>query len=254
MTNLYEKPKLTYALIIICIIIFLLEIFYALQYGNIGSDGFNNGLSNLFDNFGFSFQNLLDKRIWVFISCIFLHADPEHLILNMIALFFFGKVVEMELGRKKFLLVFFLSAIIGNIAFLAFSFFTGSLGTVVIGASAAIFGLLGIAMLVKPFEFIFYPYLIPVPLIIVAMFYILYNIASFLLIAANLQESSIAYISHIGGLTTGMFFGFREEGSKKGFIILLFLLLILILTPFLFTIFKFLEAFNYINILSNYFK
>ena len=254
MAKMYEKPKLTYALISICIIIFFLEIFYALQHGSFGSESFKNSLSGLFENFGFSFQNLLDKRIWVFISCIFLHADPEHLILNMIALFFFGKVVEMELGRKKFLLVFFSSSIVGNIAFLTFSFITGSIGSVVIGASAAIFGILGIAMLVKPFEFIFYPYLIPVPLILVAMLYTLYNLASFLLVAANLQESSISYISHIGGLATGMIFGFREEGSKKGFAVLLFLLLILMLTPFLLTIVKYLEAFNYINILSNYFK
>jgi membrane associated rhomboid family serine protease len=254
MTNLYKKPNLTYAVIAVCAIVFLFEIFYALQYGSIGSDGFNNGLSILFENFGFSFQNLLDKRIWVFITSIFLHAEPEHLFLNMIALFFFGRVVEMELGRKKFFLVFFLSAIIGNVAFLIFSFITGSLGTIVIGASAAIFGLLGFAMLVKPFELIFYPYLIPVPLILVAMLYALYNIASFVLVASSLQESDISFVSHIGGLATGMIFGFKEEGSRKGLLILLLLLLILILTPFLITILNFLESFNYINVLSNYFK
>lgn len=254
MADRYKKPTLTYALIAICTIVFFFEIYYALQYGSIGSDNFNSGLSYLFENFGFSFQNLLAQKFWVFITSIFLHADPEHLILNMIALFFFGKVVEMELGRKKFLLVFFLSAIVGNIAFLAFSFVTGSVGAVVIGASAAIFGLLGIAMLVKPFEFIFYPYLIPVPLILVAMLYILYNLASFFLVAASLEESSIAYIAHIGGLATGMIFGFREEGSKRGFIILILLLVLLMLTPFFITLLNYLEIFNYVNVLSNYFK
>jgi len=171
----------------------------------------------------------------------------------MIALFFFGRVVEMSLGRKKFLLIFFMSSIVGNLAFLTSSFFLGSYSSV-IGASAAIFGLIGTAMLVKPLEFVFYPYLIPVPLILVAAIYVLYNITSFLFIATNISKSNISYISHIGGIITGMFFGFKEEKSKKGFIILLLILLVLLFTPVLWIILKYLEAFNYISVLSNFFK
>jgi len=233
--------------------VFLFEIYYGLQYGSFGDEKFNNGLSNLFNNYGFSLKNLLDKKIWVFITSIFLHADAEHLILNMIALFFFGRVVEMSLGRKKFLLIFFMSSIVGNLAFLTSSFFLGSYSSV-IGASAAIFGLMGTAMLVKPLEFVFYPYLIPVPLILVAVIYVLYNITSFLFIATNISKSNISYISHIGGIITGMFFGFKEEKSKKGFIILLLILLVLLFTPVLWIILKYLEAFNYISVLSNFFK
>lgn len=190
----------------------------------------------------------------MFITSVFLHADIEHLILNIIALFFFGRVVEQYLGRKKFLLIFFATAITANIAFLVFSFIMGQLGIVVIGASAAIFGLMGTAMLVRPLELVPYPYLIPIPLIVVAVLYTLYNIASFLLVATNLQVSNISFVSHIGGLVAGMFFGFREEGSKKGFIILIFLLILLITVPFLWTIFNYLEIFNYVSVLSNFFK
>ena len=176
MTKLYEKPSLTYFIIGLCIIVFLFEIFYGLQYGSFGSENFKSGLADLFSNYGFSLQNLLSKRYWVLATSIFLHADPEHLILNMIALFFFGKVIEQELGRKKFLLIFFVSSIVGNLAFLTFSFLGfSSLGVSVIGASAAIFGLMGTAMLVKPLELVFYPYLIPVPLILVAVLYTLYR-------------------------------------------------------------------------------
>jgi hypothetical protein len=113
---------------------------------------------------------------------------------------------------------------------------------------------MGTAMLVKPLEFVFYPYLIPVPLVLVAMLYTLYNIASFFLVAVNLQESNISYISHIGGLAAGMLFGFREKGSRKGLIILLILLAILVLTPLLGILLKYLEIFNYISVLSNFFK
>jgi membrane associated rhomboid family serine protease len=254
MTVLYKKPKLTYFFIAVCVLVFFYEIFYGLQHGSFGSENFNSALTELFDKYGFSIQNLLDKRIWVFITSVFLHADPEHLILNMIALLMFGRVIEMSLGRKKFLIIFFVSAVIANLTFMVFSLIIGSFGTVVIGASAAIFGLMGTAMLVKPFEFVFYPYLIPVPLILVALLYTLYNIASLILVAVSLQESNISYISHIGGLVAGMIFGFREEGNKKGFAILLFIILLLIALPFLWGIFNFLETFNYVSILSKFFS
>jgi len=254
MTKLYKKPSLTHFIIVVCILVFVFEIIYGLQHGSFGDENFKNSLADLFNNYGFSFQNLIDKKIWVFITSIFLHADPEHLVLNILALFFFGRVVELQLGRKKFMLIFFASAILGNLAFLLPSFLGISSSGSVIGASAAIFGLMGAAMLVKPLELVFYPYLIPIPLILVAVLYTLYNIASFLLVFVNLEESNIAYISHIAGLATGMLFGFREEGSKKGFAILLFLLILLVVTPFIWMIFKYLEIFNYITVLSKFFK
>jgi membrane associated rhomboid family serine protease len=254
MKDLYKKPSLTYFLIITCILVFFFEILYGLQNGSFGDESFKNALETLFNDYGFSLQNLLSGRYWTLLTSIFIHVDPEHLILNMLALFFFGRVIEMSLGRKKFLLIFITSAIIGNLAFLISSFFIGSLGTSVVGASAAIFGIMGTAMLVKPLEFVFYPYLIPVPLILVAVLYTLSNIGSFLLVAVDLEESNISYVAHIGGLASGMLFGFREEKSKKGFFILLLLLIILILTPFIWIILKYLEGFNYIVALSKFFR
>jgi membrane associated rhomboid family serine protease len=193
----------------------------------------------------------LEGRFEVFLTSVFLHGDASHLILNMIALFFFGRVVELGLGRKKFLLIFFASAIVGNLAIMSTTLLGFSSAVIpTIGASAAIFGLVGTGMLVKPFEFIFYPYLIPIPLIFVALIYTLYNLAEFFLVITVGTTSNISYVSHIGGLITGMFFGFKQEGSRKGLIVLLFLLLLLILTPFMLIIFNYLELFNYVSLLS----
>ena len=243
-----KKPTLTHFLIVLSIIIFLLEWYYQSIYGE-------KFLEDLFYDFGFSFQNLLIGKFWVFITSIFLHGGLEHLVLNMIALFFFGRVVETELGKGKFLLIFFASAFIGDLAVLL-SIFLGfmSVSTPTIGISAAIFGLMGTAMLVKPFKFVIYPFLIPVPIILVALVYTLYNIAAFLLITTTETASNVSYISHIGGLASGIFFGFREEGSKKSFIVLLILLVLLIGTPFVWIILQHLENFNYIALLTEMFR
>lgn len=243
----YKSPNLTIFFIIMCIIVFVLEIFSSYYYGE-------NFLNYIFSEYGLSLQNVLAGRIWVFITSIFLHASPEHLILNIIALFFFGKVVEQQLGRKKFLLAFFISGLIGDIFVITSSLIGLSSATVpTIGASAAIFGLMGMAMISKPLELIFYPYLIPIPLVLVALIYTLYNIATFLLVLSGQTSSDISYISHIGGLLAGLMMGFREEKSKRGFVIILFILALLLTTPFVYIIISFLENFNYINILSRFF-
>jgi hypothetical protein len=174
--------------------------------------------------------------------------------LNIIALYFFGKVVEQELGRKKFLISFFASAFIADLFVVASTVLGFSSPAVpTIGASAAIFGLMGIAMITKPLELIFYPYLIPIPLVMVALIYTLYNVATFLLVLAGQTTSDISYVSHIGGLIAGLMLGFREERSKKGFIIIIFILALLLTTPFIIMIINFLENFNYINIISKFF-
>jgi len=247
MANKTEKPKLTYFFILICIIVFVVESYFRYYYGE-------DFLNYIFSNYGFSLQNLLNGKVWVPLTSIFLHADPSHLIFNMIALYFFGKVVEQSLGRKKFLITFFASGFIADMFVIASDFIGFSSATVpTIGASAAIFGLMGIAMVTKPLELIFYPYLIPIPLVLVAFIYTLYNISTFLLVITGQTSSNVSYVSHIGGIISGLFMGFTEK-SKKGFIIIIFIIALLLTTPFVIILINILENFNYINILSGFFK
>ncbi len=243
-----KSPKITHFLISLCIGIFLLEYYYEFSYGAVV-------LQQIFYDFGFSLKNLLENKFWVFLTSMFLHGSPEHLVLNMIALFFFGRAVEMKLGKKKFLLAFFISAFLGDLAII-FANLIGLLPPDVptIGISAAVFGLMGTAMLIKPFEFIMFPYLIPIPLVLVALLYTLYNIAAFLLIFTAKLSSNVSYISHIGGLAGGMLFGFKQEGSKKGFIVIILLLTLLVVTPIIWVIFEYLEVFNYATLITKVMK
>lgn len=240
-----KKSNLTNLIIILCFIIFAFEIFIEATTDDIG---------DIFYQYGFSLENIQEGNYIVFLTSIFLHGGVNHLILNLIALFIFGRIVEKELGWKKFLLIFFVSSFIGSLGILASSI----LGLIppnvpTIGISAVVFGLMGTAMLIKPFEFIFYPYLIPIPLLFVAIFYTLYNIAAFLVVITTDAASNISYISHISGLAAGMFFGFREEKNRKGFIILLILLFLLILIPLVWGIGLNIEDYNYVNIITELF-
>ena len=244
----FKQINATYLLMSICITTFLLEIFYNYAFGKAAFD-------NLFYTFGFSMQNILAGKIWTFVTSLFLHANAEHLILNMIALFFFGSVVEHEIGWKKTILIFFSSAFLGEIAVLMASYVGIMPATIpVIGASGAVFGLLGAAMLIKPLEFVVFPYLIPIPLLLVALIYIFFNITEFIVVLASGGVTDVAYVAHIGGLAAGILWGFKQEGRKRSLIVLIAILAILIVIPFVWDFLRYLEITNYTSLLSKVFK
>jgi len=127
---------------------------------------------------------------------LFLHADVVHLAGNMIFLYVFGNTLENELKAKKTLSAFFVG---GTLAFLLGAFFYEP-STLLIGASAAIFTLTAVVMLVKPLKF---SIIFLMPQGLVAIIYFTYN-----MLAVYLgEQSNIAYISHVIGFLIGVPFG-----------------------------------------------
>lgn len=119
-----KKPYATVALISINIVVYLISLLYY------------NNMINLFANNYILVQNNEWYRL---ITCMFMHADLLHIVFNMWALYVLGLQVERYYGTKKFLLIYFLSGILGSLfscVFMGESAFS-------IGASGAIFGLLG---------------------------------------------------------------------------------------------------------------
>jgi membrane associated rhomboid family serine protease len=76
---------------------------------------------------------------WTMITSLFVHGSVFHVGLNMLALYLFGPVLESLLGRTRYLALYFVSGFGGSVAVLWFSDPLGG----VLGASGAIFGLLG---------------------------------------------------------------------------------------------------------------
>ena len=76
---------------------------------------------------------------WRLATAPFLHAGLWHVGLNMFALWILGSLVEPLLGRWRFVAVYLVSALAGAVASYAF----GNSGVISVGASGAVFGLLG---------------------------------------------------------------------------------------------------------------
>lgn len=250
MTNFHKNyaeeksPRLTHLLISVMVAVFLLEVYAGYAYGE-------KAAASVFRDFGFSLSGLLSGKWWTLATSMFLHASPEHLLLNMIALYFFGRVVEQQLGWKKMFLIFMGAGIAGDAALSIVALFGLSSPLIpTIGASAAIFGLLGAAMFLKPLEFSFYPYIIPVPLLLVAVLFITGNILAFLAEVVTGEKSEIAFVSHIGGFAIGAMIGLKIEGRKRGALILLSAVTLVITILLLWKYVSLIEGANYLSIFS----
>ena len=82
---------------------------------------------------------------WRLFTSMFLHYGPIHLALNMFALWFFGGAVEQVLGRGRYLLLYLVSGLAGSAGALLLS----QPNSITVGASGAIFGILGAALVLE---------------------------------------------------------------------------------------------------------
>lgn len=75
---------------------------------------------------------------WRLLAAMFVHIGLQHFVLNMVTLYFIGRIAEDLFGSKAFLALYLLSGLMGNLFVLVFS-----PEVVVAGASTALFGIFG---------------------------------------------------------------------------------------------------------------
>lgn len=155
-------------------------------------------------NLAFSLKNILEGRLWTAVTAVFVHSNLIHLLGNMIFLYVFGNTLESLAGSKRMLAVFFLG---GVLSFpLSLPFFPAD--ATFLGASAAIFTLTAVVMLLKPLRF---SWLLLMPVGLVAILYFLYN---GLAVFYHLQ-SNVAFVSHIIGFSLGLPLGIAWSPQWK---------------------------------------
>ena len=122
--NLSKPTPVTLALIVICVICYIPELLGVPIFGG----DINYWMCVAPDSF---------TRPWEFVTAIFAHSSLEHLAMNMVSLYWLGTLIEGVHGKLRFAIIFFVSGIMGNVAFALLA--NGS----AVGASGAVFGLLG---------------------------------------------------------------------------------------------------------------
>ena len=182
-----KKPIVTYALIIINVIVFLLSLF-------------NESIIQMFAVNRFFIADL--GQYYRLFTGIFLHANFLHLIFNMYALYVIGMQLESFLGKGKYLAVYLLSGLGGSMLSIFFS------NGYSVGASGAIFGLMG-ALLYFGYHYRVYLGTVVksqiIPLIIINL-------------GIGFAMSGVNNAAHIGGLIGGcllaMTVGVKYKSTK----------------------------------------
>lgn len=137
-------PYVTYALLLFMGLVFVAMVI--VSHGQIG--GFSLAVSDLFgdkENQRILYLKHL-QQWWRFVTPIFLHGSILHIAVNAYSLYILGRQMEPFYGRRRYLLVFMVAGIAGNVASFLYS------ARPSLGASGAIFGLVG-AGIVFPIRF-----------------------------------------------------------------------------------------------------
>ncbi|MGB9719343.1 MAG: rhomboid family intramembrane serine protease [Candidatus Anstonellales archaeon] len=146
---------------------------------------------------------------WLFITSMFLHGDFMHIFFNGWALLLFGPILERRIGRNEFLKIFFASGIIGSLLY----WLTILIGIIppipALGASGAIFGVMGALAVFEP-DMRIYIWYIPMRMReAVVLWFVLEFIGTF-----NIS-SGVASAAHLGGLAFGYFYAKHKKEEKE---------------------------------------
>ncbi len=168
----------------------------------------SNSQDQIITQFGFIPNNLFqnnhassDNVVRLFVS-MFLHANIAHIAFNLFALFYLGSSAERSFGAPRFILIYLISGIAGSLMHGVFSsFILGNGSVILIGASGAISGIMGIVAALGDIRGYYW-----------------LAIQIFFAFIASISSISIAFIAHVGGFVAGLFLAkllIEIERNKK---------------------------------------
>lgn len=153
-----------------------------------------------------SVEGLRHGFVWQLLTYQFMHGGWLHLLLNCWAIYIFGPEVELALGKKSFLALYFSSGVVGGLVqTMAGLLLGGRFAAPVVGASAGAFGLVAAFAVLFPER----------PLMLLLFFIIPVNMrAKFLLLFSTLlagvglflAADNVAHAAHLGGMLTGILY------------------------------------------------
>ncbi len=221
----HRTPYVTFALIAINIVVWLLELS--------GGERFINGYSAIpfeithnTDLVGNQSVNVGGQSITIpmypgptpiyltLLTSMFMHASWMHIIGNMLYLWIFGDNIEDRLGHVKFLIFYLVCGFAASAAHIIFSASSVIPG---LGASGAIAGVLGAYLILFPkknVRVLFARQIVNMPAFMVLGLWIALQIFSQIGVSGG-QASGVAYLAHIGGFFAGVILIFLFGGRAR---------------------------------------
>jgi membrane associated rhomboid family serine protease len=225
------KPKVTYALIIVNVIVFFFEVAVTGQFFEFS----NSRAAALFYEWGavpacimgessITIQQIRvscpDMPMLGLLSSIFLHGGLMHLGGNMLFLWIFGDNIELKFGRAKYLAIYLAWGIVAGLAHVIGDMYSS---IPAVGASGAISGVLGAYLIMFPRARVttflmmgFFWRMLHVPAKWYLPFWLLFqNVLPFLIGGFGFGSGGVAYLAHIGGFVIGLATGYLYKKTHK---------------------------------------
>ena len=202
-----KKIMITYALIITNLIVFALTFIFENEI--IGDLGFKPSylLAQYFPN------------IYTLFTSMFVHSGFLHIFGNMLVFFFMGIAFEQRIGAKKFLIIYLVTGVCGA---LTHSLINLGSTTVLVGASGAIFGIMGAFAYSYPRDEVVMP--VPIGIMFIMKIKVIYATILFavletVVVMFDVQDTT-AHFAHLGGLISGailaaLLIKTRKENSQE---------------------------------------
>lgn len=134
------------------------------------------------------------KFYWQFLTYMFMHANMNHIVCNMLGILIFGLRLERAIGSKEFLLFYLLCGTLSGIFSFVIYYYTGNNGVLLLGASGALYAVLFAYAVFFPHTIIYIWGIIPVPAPIMVLIYAVVEFFS-----QFYGKDSTAHMTHLFG-------------------------------------------------------
>lgn len=138
------------------------------------------------------------EELWRLLTSQILHGDVVHLLSNLVGLLFFGVIIDLRIGHLRTAGLMIGAGIAGG---LVHGFLTPDPGTLVVGASGMVYGMLGANLVLMPRRKIALsigsPFLVPTFVLVLVY-------GGLVLTFEALMADNVAWLAHLGGLVFGV--------------------------------------------------
>ena len=201
----YFRNNLSYLFLAIAVIVFGLQYVLAPLVGiRLPTSGVNPGTTAWGQIFTLTTAH--PGYVWTWVISVFSHGGASHLLFNAIALYFFGPIVERQVGSRKFAALFLVSGILAGLGQVGVGLVTGE-EVAVLGASGALMAIMGVLAITSPDLKVLLFFVIPMSIRTLTVLFAAFSIFAF--VANGGILSGVAHFAHLVGLVIGLWYGNR---------------------------------------------
>ncbi len=194
-------------------IVFLFQLLYfggAGQYGLLRVLNFEQGEFELLwfgELFALVPAMVLEGYVWQLVTYMFVHGGFWHFFFNMFVLWMFGVSLERVWGADGFLQFYLICGIVAGLSMVIFAWGTR---IPVVGASGAIYGILGAYAINWPDRLLYIWGIFPIK-----VKYLVFFLGLFDLTLNFFAETPIAHEAHLAGLAAGLLYAWKGNPSRS---------------------------------------